>query len=181
MLRLNPIEESQGGDEMQRILDLSQMTFEEAPNFLKVLAHSLPTLRAYGAAEKSLLNGHLTARFREQIALAVAEINSSNYCLVAHANAAKEAGLTEEEIHLARRATASEAKEEALLRFTQEVVLQRGKISDEDFCAVVKAGFSQAEVVEIIANIALNIFTNYLNLVAKTEVNFPMPQVLVER
>jgi alkylhydroperoxidase family enzyme len=100
---------------------------------------------------------------------------------VAHAKAAKEAGLTEEEIDLARKAGAHEAKAEALLRFTQEVVLQRGKISDEDYCAVLRAGFSQGELVEIIGNIALNIFTNYLNLVAKTEVNFPMPQVVAAK
>jgi uncharacterized peroxidase-related enzyme len=181
MLRLNPIETSQGSEELQRFLDLSLPPCEEAPNFLKVLANSIPTSKAYVESEKALLTGQLTPRFREQIALAVAEINSSNYCLVAHAKAAKEAGLTEEEIDLARKAGAHEAKAEALLRFTQEVVLQRGKISDEDYCAVLRAGFSQGELVEIIGNIALNIFTNYLNLVAKTEVNFPMPQVVAAK
>src|SRR5437762_7071105 len=63
-----------------------------------------------------------------------------------------------------------------MLRFTQAVVLQRGDISDEDFQALGKAGFTDAQIVEIVANIALNIFSNYVNSVAKTEVDFPLLQ-----
>ena len=61
-----------------------------------------------------------------------------------------------------------------MLRFTQAVVLQRGEISDDDFQALRKAGFTDAQIVEIVANIALNIFSNYFNSVAKTEVDFPL-------
>ena len=60
-----------------------------------------------------------------------------------------------------------------MLRFTQSMVLQRGEISDDDLGALRKAGFSDAEVIEIVANIALNVFTNYLNILSKTEVDFP--------
>jgi hypothetical protein len=63
-----------------------------------------------------------------------------------------------------------------MLRFTQAVVLQRGEVSDDDFQALRKAGFTDAQIVEIVANIALNIFSNYFNSVAKTEVEFPLLQ-----
>ena len=73
-------------------------------------------------------------------------------------------------------ATAADPKAKTMLRFTQAVVLQRGDISDEDFRALGKAGFTDAQIIEIVANIALNIFSNYFNSVAKTEVDFPLLQ-----
>jgi len=122
------------------------------------------------------VRGQLTPRQRQQVALAVAEINGSSYSLSAHYDAGKSLGLTQEEMQLARNATATDPKTETMLRFTQAVVLQRGDISDEDFQALRNAGFTDAEVVEIVANIALNIFSNYFNSVAKTEVDFPLLQ-----
>ena len=79
-------------------------------------------------------------------------------------------------MQLARNATAADPKAETMLRFTQAVVLQRGEISDDDFQALGKAGFTDEQIVEIVANIALNIFSNYFNSVAKTEVDFPLLQ-----
>src|SRR5439155_10246755 len=85
-------------------------------------------------------------------------------------------GLTHHEMQLARNATAADTKAQTMLRFTQAVVLQRGEISDDDFHALRKAGFTDEQIVEIVANIALNIFSNYFNSVAKTEVDFPLLQ-----
>jgi len=144
------------------------------PNFLRVLTRATAATEAYAAAEKALANGQLTARQREQIALAVAEINGSEYCLVAHTVNSRNAGLSEEEIGLARKAAANDRKAEAILRLTQAVVLQRGHIRDNELRAVRSAGVSEAELIEVMANIALNVFTNYLNIVSKTEVDFPL-------
>lgn len=171
MLRLSPIEANEASEEIQRVLEASHVAFEEVPNFLRILANSAAALKAYVESEEALLDGQLTPQYREQIALAVAEINASNYCLAAHSVAGKSVGLADEEIRLARSAAAPDPKADAMLRFTQAIVLQRGRIGDEDFCALGRAGFSKAELVEILANIALNIFTNYLNIVAKTEMD----------
>jgi uncharacterized peroxidase-related enzyme len=146
---------------------------EGIPNFLRILANSHAAALAYILAESALATGRLSGRQREQIALTVAEINGSKYCLQAHAAAGGSAGLSGEEIESARRAAAPDARAGQMLRFTQSMVLQRGEISDEDLCALRKAGFSDAEVVEIVANIALNVFTNYLNILSKTEADFP--------
>jgi uncharacterized peroxidase-related enzyme len=181
MSRLKPIEVGQVGGQLQRVLASSHVSFEEVPNFLKLLAKSNAVLKAYVQSDEALLKGRLTPRQREQIALAVAEINGSNYCLVAHTAASQDAGLSNEDIRLARKAAASDPKSWAMLRFTQLMVLQRGEISDEDLRAVRDAGFSEVEVIEIIANIALNIFSNYLNMVSQTETDFPSPRAALER
>ena len=63
-----------------------------------------------------------------------------------------------------------------MLRFAQSVALQRGEISDADFQSLRLAGFTDALITEIISNIALNIFTNYFNCVARTDIDFPLSE-----
>lgn len=176
MLRIAPIGSHQAGPELKRALKDAHLKLEEAPNFLRVLANSLAALRAYKFVEMALVHGQLTPRQREQIALAVAEINGSSYSLSAHYDAGKSLGLTHAEMQLARQASAAAPQADAMLRFTQAVVLQRGEISDDDFCALRHAGFTDPQIIEIVANISLNIFANYFNSIAQTEVDFSLLQ-----
>src|SRR5438034_4562002 len=176
MSRLTPIQTNGATSALKRSLKNSRLKLDEAPRFLQVMANSPASLRAYLRADAALVRGQLTPRQRQQVALAVAEINGSTYGLSAHYDAGKSLGLTHQEMQLARNATAADPKEETMLRFTQAVVLQRGEISDDDFQALGKAGFTDAQIVEIVGNIALNIFSNYFNSVAKTEVDFPLLQ-----
>ena len=165
-----------GADRVVQLKHLPDRSHDAHPsNFQHLLALSEPAIKAYAETEQALANGNLTTKQREQIALAVAEINDSDYCLAAHSATAKNSGLSEQEILDARRATAPDLKARAMLRFTQLVTLQRGDIKPEVLSAIFKAGFSQPEVTEIIANIALNIFTNYLNTAFRTEVDPPTP------
>ena len=176
MSRLTTIQTNGNTSELKRSLKSSRLKLDEAPRFLQVLANSPASLRAYLRADAALVRGQLTPRQRQQVALAVAEINGSSYSLSAHYDTGRTLGLTHQEMRLARNATASDPKAETMLRFTQAVVLQRGEITDEDFHALGKAGFNDAQIIEIVANIALNIFSNYFNSVAKTEVDFPLLQ-----
>ena len=143
-------------------------------NFLHLLANSPAALSAYAACASALANGQLTPRQRELIAIMVAEINGSNYCLSAHYASARKLGLSHEEIRAARRGISDDAQTQALLRFTQAVAIQRGEISDADFQYLRLAGFNDALITEVISNIALDICANYFNSVARTEVDFPL-------
>src|SRR6266516_3940948 len=174
MSRFTPIQTNGATSKLKRSLKKSHLKLDEAPRFLQVMANSPASLHAYIRADAALVRGQLTPRQREQVALAVAEINGSSYSLSAHYDTGKSLGLTHHEMQLARNATAADTKAETMLLFTQAVVLQRGEISDDDFQALRKAGFTDAQIVEIVANIALNIFSNYFNSVAKTEVDFPL-------
>ncbi|HWW02663.1 MAG TPA: carboxymuconolactone decarboxylase family protein [Candidatus Acidoferrum sp.] len=176
MSRLAPVQANGATSELKRSLKNSRLKLDEAPRFLQVMANSPASLRAYLRADAALVRGQLTPRQRQQVALAVAEINGSSYSLSAHYDTGKSLGLTHEEMELARNAAAADPKADTMLRFTRSVVLQRGDISDEDFQALGKAGFNDAQTIEIVANIALNIFSNYFSSVAKTEVDFPLLQ-----
>jgi uncharacterized peroxidase-related enzyme len=143
-------------------------------NFLHLLANSRAALAAYVACVGALAQGQLTPRQRELLALTVSEINGAKYCLSAHYAFARKLGLDDNEIRAARRATSTDLQTQAMLRFAQSVALQRGEISDADFQSLRQAGFADALIAEIVSNIALNIFTNYFNSVARTDIDFPL-------
>ena len=143
-------------------------------NFLHLLANSPAALTAYLACAGALSQGQLTPRQRELLALTIAEINGAKYCLSAHHAFARKLGLDAAEIRAARRATSADPRTHAMLRFAQSVALQRGELSDADFQSLRLAGFNDALIAEIVSNIALNIFTNYFNAVARTDIDFPV-------
>jgi len=139
-----------------------------------LLANSPAALNAYVACAGALAQGQLTPRQRELLALTIAEINGARYCLSAHCALVMNMRQTAYEIRAARRATSAHPQTHALLRFAQSVALQRGEISDADFQSVRQAGFTDALIAEIVSNIALNIFTNYFNSIARTDIDFPL-------
>ncbi len=101
------------------------------------------------------------------------EQNACQYCVSAHTAIGKLTGLTDTEIEQAREARSSSPKHTAALVFTRQVVANRGQITDGDFEAVRQAGFSDGEIAEIVAHVALNVFTNYFNTATQVDVDFP--------
>ncbi len=143
------------------------------PNFIAAMANSPAVATGYLSFSQSLATGKLTPRLCEQLALLVAETHGSSYCVAAHTALGKEVGLTEQETLDARLARASDPKEGAALAFALNVLGARGAISDADVARVRQAGYTDGEIGEIVAHTALSIFTNYFNLVAQTEIDFP--------
>jgi AhpD family alkylhydroperoxidase len=143
------------------------------------MANSPAVANAYLGFSQSLSTGSLPARTREQLALVVGETNGCEYCVAAQTTLGKGAGLSEGEMCDARRAVAGDDKERAALEFARTIVTDRGNVSDDDVHAVRQAGYSDGEIGEIVAHVALNIFTNYFNHVAGTEVDFPVAPQLV--
>jgi uncharacterized peroxidase-related enzyme len=143
------------------------------PNMTRHMARSPAVLAGYLGFAGALGDGLLPAKLREQIALATAEANACEYCLSAHSFIGKGAGLRAEEIAAARGADAADEKARAALRFARAVIGTRGHASDADVRAVRAAGFDDGAIGEIVANVALNVFTNYFNSVTRPRVDFP--------
>jgi uncharacterized peroxidase-related enzyme len=146
-----------------------------APNLFRLVANSPAALEGYLGLSSALAKGELSAATRERIALAVAEINGCDYCLSAHTYLGRNvAKLDDAEIAANRRGTSLEAKADAAVRFAVTVTRLRGHVTNEDFAAVKAAGYSDAQVVEIVQHVALNTWTNYINTVGQTEIDFPV-------
>lgn len=173
MPRINPVQTAEATGKSKQLLEGVQAKLGITPNLMKTLAAAPAALEAYLNFGAALSHGVLDAKFREQIALAVAQANSCEYCLSAHSAIGQMAGLSLDEIYASRASRSKNAKEEAGLQFAQAIVVQRGEVPDNAVEAVRKAGYTDAEITEIVANVAINIFTNYFNHVAQTEVDFP--------
>lgn len=145
------------------------------PNLFRLTANSPAALEGYLGLNGALARGSLTPQTRERIALAVAEINGCDYCLSAHAYLGKNvAGLDEAEIAANRAGGSSDPKADAAVRFAAKLVRDRGQATQADVSAVRMAGYGDAEIVEIVAHVALNTLTNYLNEAFDTPIDFPV-------
>ena len=144
---------------------------------IETLAAAPAALEAYLNMSAALSTGGLDAKLREQIALTVAQANSCEYCLSAHSAIGKMVGLKPEEVAASREAHAADPKRQAGLQFAQAVVVERGEVSDDALARVRAAGYGDGEITEIVANVAINVFTNYFNHVAQTVVDFPRVDV----
>ena len=173
MQRIAAINPAEATGKAKQLLDAVQAKLGITPNLMKTLASAPAALEAYLNFGNALGTGALSAKFREQIAIAVAQANSCEYCLSAHSAIGKMVGLTPEEIAASREAHAQDTKRDVGLRFAQSIVVQRGEVSDAILASVRQAGYTDGEITEIVANVAVNIFTNYFNHVAQTEVDFP--------
>jgi len=156
------------------ILDAVHKQLGVVPNMFRLIASSPAALQGFTANNVALAKT-LDVKTRERIALAVAQVNGCDYCLSAHSylglNLAK---ISPEEIALNRKGESGDVKADAAVRFAAKVVRERGHVTDADIRAVRDAGFNDSQIVEIIAVTAENIFTNLLNVVAETDVDFPV-------
>lgn len=162
----------------QSLLRAVHQQLGSVPNLFRLVAVSPPALEGYLGMSGALAKGALPAQTRERIALAVAEINGCTYCLSAHTYLGKNlAKLDDEEMDANRRGTSTDPKAAAAVRFAAKVTERRGKVSAEDVQAVKMAGYSDAQIIEIVQHVALNTWTNYLNEVANTDVDFPVVEL----
>ena len=174
MPRIQPLNPAQATGKAKQLLDAVQAKLGLTPNMMKTMAQSPAVLEAYLNFSGALAQGSLDAQFREEIALAVAQTNSCDYCLSAHTTIGALVKLTTEEIAGARQAQEKQAKRDAGLKFAKAIVIEKGEVTDDAVRRVRAAGYTDGEIAEIVANVAINIFTNYFNHVAETEVDFPL-------
>ena len=159
----------------QPLLHAVEKQLGVVPNLFRVVGNSPAALEGYLGLNGALGKGELEAATRERIALAVAEVNACDYCLSAHTYLGKNlAKLSEAEIAANRDGMSTDSKADAAVRFAVKLVKARGHVSDADVQAVKKAGYNDAQVIEIVLHVALNTLTNYVNEVAKTEIDFPV-------
>lgn len=173
MPRLEAIDPGSATGSAKLLLDGVQSRLGVVPNLHRTLANAPAALEGYLAFGDALGRGLLSARLRERIALTVAESNGCDYCLSAHCAVGRMVGLSEQELVDSRKGQSPDSRTDAVLRFARRIVTERGLISDDDVARIRRAGFGDGEIAEIVANVAINMFTNYFNHVAGTVVDFP--------
>lgn len=168
------IDPTQATGETKKLFDALQNKLGMVPNLAKVLANSPVSLKAYLGWGAALSGGVLPASLHEQIAIAVANTNGCDYCLSAHTVLGSLTGLAPDQLQAAQTGEASDSKSAAALAFAIKIVENRGHLPAAEIESLRSAGLTDSEIVEIIAAVSINIFTNYFNHIAGTEIDFPV-------
>lgn len=178
MSRLNTLSDQQATDSTTKLFSGIQSKLGTVPNMMRAMGNSPAALSAYLQFSGQLAGGVLTAKQRELIALAVGQANGCEYCLAAHSALGKMAGLSADQIADARHGQSVNSADDALLKLASRLVTKRGHVTDAELGKAREHGFDDAAIAEVIANVALNLFTNYFNHVADPEVDFPAAEKL---
>jgi uncharacterized peroxidase-related enzyme len=179
MSRVSMIDPANTTADRAAVLSQIQQVFGTVPNMFRAVAQSPAALTSMWSAFGALAGGTLVPKLGEQIAVAVADRNRCDYCLAAHTALGRKAGATAEEMIAAQAGHSSDPKTDAALRFALQLVEQRGQVSGDDVRRLREVGFTDEGIVEIVAHVALNLFTNYVNVALDVPVDFP--QVALRR
>lgn len=177
MPRIHPIDPMTALGEAATQLATARKMFGGTPNLVTTAAVSPVVLQGMLGMFASLGKASLGAKVGEKIAIAVAQANGCGYCLSAHTAIGKLHGVDAVALADARRAHSDDPKTGALLHLAVQINATRGHISDATLAEARQAGLSDVEIVEVVGHVALNVFTNYLNNVSHTEIDFPVVEL----
>ena len=173
MSRIPLIDRQATTADRKELLDSIHGAFGATPNMFRAVANSPAALRSLWGSFGALGGGVIQPKLAEQIAVAVADRNACEYCLAAHTALGRKAGATSEEMTAAQMGESADPQTQAALTFALKVVNSRAQIGAADVDALRQAGFDDEQVVEILAHVALNLFTNYVNVAFDVPVDFP--------
>lgn len=173
MSRVPLIDPAHADGERKLLLDQIHAAFGATPAMFRAVAHSGAALKSMWGSFGALGGGVTPAKLGEQIAVAVADRNGCEYCLAAHTMLGRKAGASTAEMAAAQQGESADARTAAALRFALKLVDDRGHVGEADVQALRAAGFDDEQIVEILAHVALNLFTNYVNVAFAVPVDFP--------
>lgn len=172
MSRISLSNPSVASGEQKEIFAQIEKAFGTTPNMFKAIGNSPAALKMMWAAFGALGSGKIGAKLGEQIAVAVADANRCEYCLAAHTALGIGAGLSAETMAQAQAGKSGDPRTQAALAFAVKLVKERAQVSPQDVRNLREAGFDDSEIAELLAHVALNIFTNYTNVAFDVPVDF---------
>ena len=173
MARIKLVTAESANAEQKALLDAIQSRLGMVPNFLKVFANSPDALKAFLGLHGIANAGPLDPQTRARIALALAQQNSCEYCLSAHSAIGRKAGLTNAEIEANRAGTSQDAKAAVAVKFARSLVEHTGEVTTAELLAMRNAGYSEADIVEVITHVGMNFLTNILGKAGRVDIDFP--------
>lgn len=177
MPRIQPIDATTATGTAAAQLAATAKMLGRTPNMFTTAANSPAALTAMNGFFAALGKGTLGGKIGERIAIAIAQQNHCEYCLSAHTAIGTMHGVDAAELSAARAGQSTDPKAAAAIALALAIVHTRGQVDDDDLATARAAGLSEGEIVEVVAHVALNIFTNYLNNVAGTVVDFPLVSI----
>lgn len=173
MTRIPPLAPESADEVQSGLLADTERRLGRVPNLYAAMAHSPATLRGYLGLRDALSDGELNAVERELVALLVAQDNDCEYCVSAHTFRGGRMRISDEDLQRARRAESTDPHTRAVLRLARAVLARRGRLDDAELTDARAAGVSDAEILEVVAHVAMNALSNWVNHVARPPLDFP--------
>jgi uncharacterized peroxidase-related enzyme len=173
MARIQPIQPQSASSSVKAKYEVANSALGALPNLVKTYGNSDAALGAFLGLYSATAESIFTHAVREQIALAVSQVNGCDYCLAIHTAVGRGAGLGKDDIEAARRGMAADARVNAAVKFAYSVAEKRGKVTDAEVEDLRLAGYSDKDIVDLVGIVILNFFNNFMNNVADTEIEFP--------
>jgi uncharacterized peroxidase-related enzyme len=175
MANFAPVNPDSATGKAAELLAQVQKSLGLTPNMTKVMANSPTLLKSYLVLSGAVAGGALPAGVRERLAISTAQLNGCEYCLSAHTYIGANVGKVDAaELDSARRGQSNDPHVAALLRLSNEIAENAGDVDDADVKLARAAGVTDEEIGEIVANLALNILTNYFNVLAHVDNDWPV-------
>jgi len=177
MSRINLVTAEQANDEQAQLYQAIKGQLGMVPNFLKIFANSPAALRAFLGLHGIASEGSLDPQTRERIALGLAEQNACEYCVSAHTAIGRKAGLSNDEIEANRAGSSQDAQAAVAVKFARSLAEHNGEVTTSELLEIRNAGYDDAQIVEIITHVGMNVLTNILGKASRVEIDFPKVQL----
>ncbi|MCO6457421.1 MAG: carboxymuconolactone decarboxylase family protein [Pirellulaceae bacterium] len=176
MQRISAVQPNQAQGRSRELLEAVRQAFGAVPNTAQVMANSPAVLASFLAFSTAMKEAAIGSKLHHQVKLATSHTNSCDYCTSILSAVAPSAGLSAADVLAGRTRDSEDRRARAALTFAHDVLESRGRVSDQQLAAVREAGYGDAEIVEIVASVLLGCLTNFLNNVARTELDFPQAE-----
>lgn len=173
MSRINLVTHEQADEKQLALYQAIEQQLGLVPNFLKVFANSPAALEAFLGLHTIAQTGALDAKTKERIALGLAEQNACQYCVSAHTAIGKSVGLTGDEMVANRQGSSQDAKAAIAVKLARSLAEHNGEVATSELLEIRNAGFNDAEIVEIITHVGMNVLTNILGKASQVAIDFP--------
>lgn len=173
MSRINLVTTEQANDKQLALYAEIEKQIGIVPNFFKIFANSPVALQAFLGLHSIASEGELDSKTKERIALGLAEQNACQYCVSAHTAIGSSVGLTADEMNANRSGGSQDAKAAVAVKFARSLAENNGEVNTSELLEIRGAGYSDAEIVEIITHVGMNILTNILGKASRVAIDFP--------
>ena len=174
MTLIAPLEKNDSQPDVKEKLEAVEQELGMIPNALGVVAHSKATLDMRMNMEGALSAGELSPTQREMIALAVSQANEYKYCVSAHTEFCSGLGLDTADVIKSRLGEADNPQDQAMLDLAVAIVENRGQVPEDQLASFREDGLTDSLILEILSNVISVMLGNYVNHLARTEIDFPV-------
>ena len=178
MSRIKIVTDQAANADQKALFDAIQGQLGMVPNFLRVIGNSPVALKSFLGLYGIAGAGSLDPLTRERIALAIAEQSTCQYCVSAHTAIGGKVGLSGDEMKTNRAGTSQDARAAAVVKFARSLAEHKGEVTNEEITAVRNAGYSDADISEIILHVGMNLITNIVGKASRVDIDFPKIELM---